>query len=154
MAHGPRCGANLYRPGRAFEHLLEHVERGRYGLVVVDTLRRVSGGADGNGSDMGAVVDSLDQIKQATANGTVMVVAHTDKSDSDTRGYSGIEDDADAVIHARRDLNQLELQLTKMKDAADGTKVHLIAHPVNDSLALALATEADVRDESAESNSD
>ncbi|WGY03720.1 AAA family ATPase [Nocardioides sp. QY071] len=131
---------NLHRPGPAFEHLLAHVEERRYDLVVVDTLRRVSGAADGNSSEMGAVVDNLDQIKHATADGSVLVVAHTDKGDSDSRGYSGIEDDADFVWHARREGLDLDLELTKMKDGPDGRHVYLRAWPVLDSLVLAPAT--------------
>lgn len=127
---------NLHRPGPAFPHLLDRVRDRGYGLVVVDTLRRVSGAADGNGSEMGAVIDSLDQIKHATAGGTVLVVAHTDKSDTDSRGYSGIEDDADFVWHAKREEHRLELELTKMKDGPDGITVHLRAWPVGESLVL------------------
>ena len=94
---------NLHQPGPAFDHLVGHVAGGGYGLVVVDTLRRVSGAADGNSSEMGLVVDSLDAIKRATDRGTVLTVAHTDKGDHDTRGFSGVEDDADVVWAARRD---------------------------------------------------
>jgi hypothetical protein len=141
---------NMHRPGPAFEHLLEHVEQRGYGLVVVDTLRRVSGAADGNGSEMGAVVDSLDQVKHATAGGTVLVVAHTDKGDSDSRGYSGIEDDADFVWHARREASRLELELTKMKDGPDGITLHMAAQLVDESLVLVHAT-PEARNEATES---
>lgn len=142
---------NLHRPGPAFDHLLDHVRARGYGLVVVDTLRRVSGAADGNGSEMGAVVDSLDQVKHATADGTVLVVAHTDKGDNDSRGYSGIEDDADFVWHARRESNRLELELTKMKDGPDGITLHMQAWPVGDSLVLAPAVKAAATDRAPES---
>lgn len=127
---------NLYAPGAAFEHLLEHIEAGRFDLVVIDTLRRVSGGADGNGSDMGEVIDNIDTIKRTTAEGSVLVLSHTDKADNDTRGYSGIEDDADFVWHARRDGERVEVELTKMKDGPDGQKVILAAREVAESLVL------------------
>lgn len=143
---------NLHRPGPAFAHLLEHIEAGAYGLVVVDTLRRVSGAADGNGSEMGAVVDNLDAIKHATHDGSVLVVAHTDKGDNDSRGYSGIEDDADFVWHARREGLQLELELTKMKDGPDGITVHMRAFPVPEHGSLVLTPAVKVeRDEATES---
>jgi hypothetical protein len=79
---------------------------------------------------MGAVVDSLDLVKHATADGTVLVVAHTDKGDKDSRGYSGIEDDADFVWHARREAHRLELELTKMKDGPDGITLQMQAATV------------------------
>lgn len=146
-----QAALNLHRPGPAFDHLLEHVDARGYGLVIVDTLRRVSGAADGNGSEMGAVVDNLDRIKHATADGTVLVVAHTDKGDSDSRGYSGIEDDADFVWHARREGPRLELELTKMKDGPDGFTVNLQAWPVGDSLVLSPAAKPEPTDQPAES---
>lgn len=127
---------NLHRPGRAYGHLLEHVAEGQYGLVVVDTLRRVAGSADGNSSEMGAVVDHLAEIREATAGGSVLVIAHTAKIDTDTRGYSGIEDDADVVWHARRDGDRVELDLTKMKDGPDGQTVTLQTRNVGESLVL------------------
>lgn len=132
-----RSAPNLHTPGPAFDNLLEHVETGRYGLVIVDTLRRVSGSADANSSDMGTVIDNLDRIKRATHDGTVLAVAHTDKGDHDTRGYSGIEDDADVVWAAKRDEDQLELTLTKMKDGPDGASLHLQVQRSGSSLILA-----------------
>lgn len=145
-----QAALNLHRPGPAFDHLLEHVSDRGYGLVVVDTLRRVSGAADGNGSEMGAVVDSLDRVKHATAGGSVLVVAHTDKADTDSRGYSGIEDDADFVWHARRDANQLELELTKMKDGPDGITLRMQSMLVGESLVLVPSLRTP-RDEATES---
>jgi hypothetical protein len=127
---------NLHQPGPAFDDLLRRVEAGGFGLVVIDTLRRVSGAADGNSSEMGLVVDNLDRIKQATDDGTVLAVAHTDKGDHDTRGYSGIEDDADFVWAAKRDDNYLTLDLTKFKDGPDGRTIHLEATTTLRSLTL------------------
>lgn len=132
-----RAALNMHQPGPAFDHLLAHVTTGGYGLVIVDTLRRVSGAADGNSSEMGLVIDNLDRIKQATAGGSVLVVAHTGKSEgSDTRGFSGIEDDADVVWAAKRDEMFLTLELTKMKDGPDGRSIHLEATRTLTSLTL------------------
>jgi hypothetical protein len=127
---------SLYKTSDEFTHLLEHVTAGAYRFVVIDTLRRVSGSADGNTSDMGTIVDNIDRIKKATGDGTVLVIAHTDKGDKDTRGFSGIEDDADFVWHAKRDEDHLELTNTKMKDAPDGHVFHLHARSVANSLVL------------------
>jgi hypothetical protein len=134
---------NLHRPGPAFTHLLGVIEERDVELVVIDTLRRVSGGADGNSSDMGAVVDNIDQIKHATIDGSVLVIAHTDKADNDSRGYSGIEDDADVVWHAKRDERVLALSNTKMKDGPDGEAITLAARSAHGSLILEAATAAD-----------
>lgn len=131
-----RTALNLHQPGPAFDDLLARVADGGYGLVIVDTLRRVSGAADGNSSEMGLVVDNLDRLKQATTDGTVLAVAHTDKGDHDTRGYSGIEDDADFVWAAKRDDMFLTLELTKLKDGPDGHRIDLLADRTLSSLIL------------------
>lgn len=144
---------NLHRPGPDFDHLLEHVATGDYGLVIIDTLRRVSGAADGNGSEMGPVIDNIDQIRRATLDGSVFVIAHTGKSDIDARGFSGIEDDADVVWKAKReDGNRLDLENTKSKDGPDGHTFHLHAREAHGSLILEeagatvpVATESQVR---------
>lgn len=137
---------NLHAPGPAFEHLLARLEAGHFGLVVVDTLRRVSGSADGNTSDMGAVIDNLDRVRRATVDGTVLVLAHTAKDDRDTRGFSGIEDDADFVWHAKRDEKAMDLELTctKMKDGPDGHAHSLRAREAHGSLIIE-ATSGDAR---------
>jgi len=135
-----KSAVNLFRPGPAFEDLLVRV--GGYGCAVLDTLRRHAGGADGNSTDMGIVVDNIDRIKRATGDGTVLVLAHTDKSDTDSRGYSGIEDDADTVWHARRDGMRVELECTKQKDGPDHFKVQLEMHRSGDSLIVSAGAQA------------
>lgn len=133
-----KSSVNLFTGGAPLDHLVAKVERDQVGLVVVDTLRRASGAADGNTSDMGVVVDAIDRIKQATTHGSVLVIAHTDKSDSDTRGYSGIEDDADIIWHAKRNEgeNELDLTNTKMKDGPDGATFQLEPASVMESLVI------------------
>lgn len=122
---------NLFAGGPALEDLVTRVREGGYALVVLDTLRRVSGGADGNGSDMGVVVDAIDRIRHATSDGSVLVVSHTDKGDNDTRGYSGIEDDADAVWHVKRDDGMtFTVRCAKFKDGPDGEVINLAAKAV------------------------
>ncbi|MGI9084730.1 MAG: AAA family ATPase [Aeromicrobium sp.] len=131
-----KSALSLFKPSSAFDHMLDLIAEGGFGLVIVDTLRRVSGSADGNSSDMGIVVDNLDRIKRATADGSVLVLAHTGKDDHDSRGFSGIEDDADVVWHAKRDEMNLELECTKFKDGPDGHRIHLRAVVEGESLVL------------------
>ena len=109
--------------------------------MVFDTLRRMSGGAEGNSSDMGVVVDNIDRVRRSMDDGTVLVPAHTDKGDNDTRGYSGIEDDADTVWASRRSGKLLETRVSceKMKDAPDGEVFDLALHKSASSLVVRLA---------------
>ncbi len=140
-----KAALNLHTPGAAADHLLRYIEAGGYRFVVIDTMRRVSGGADGNSSEMGAVIDSIDRIKLATKEGSTLTLAHTDKGDNDTRGWSGIEDDIECVWHSERKppATQLTLKNTKMKDAEEHEPVTLDAIKVAGSLALGPAAQID-----------
>lgn len=133
-------GLNLFKTTSDFDRLVEHIDENGYGLIVVDTLRRVSGGADENGSEMGAVVDNLARLKDRTDGGSILVIAHTGKTDKDTRGYSGIEDDADFVWSVKRDGQAVELTNTKMKDGPDRASIQLTARTVLDSLVLSASS--------------
>ncbi len=134
-----RSAVNLYRPDNgALSELLARVDLEGYGLVVIDRLRRASGGADGNSTDMGVVIDNVERIKRATKDGTVLVVAHTGKDDKDTRGFSGIEDDADIVWHAKEDNGALTLSNTKQKDQAEHTDMALRVKSMLDSLTISV----------------
>ena len=135
-----RSAVNLFKPGPAFDDLLDRVRVDGYGLVIIDTLRRASSGAEGNGSDMGVVIDNVEKVKRATTDGSVLVIAHTGKTDEDARGFSGIEDDADTVWHAKRiDHGRLALKNTKMKDGPDGLVIDLKPLTVLDSVVLEAA---------------
>lgn len=140
-----RAALNLHQPGPAFDHLLRFIEAAQFSLVVIDTLRRVSGGADGNGSEMGAVIDNIDRIKVATGEGSTLTPAHTGKDDKDTRGFSGIEDDIDVVWHVDRlnDSSQVVLKHAKMKDAEELKPLTLEAVKVAQSLVLRSALRPD-----------
>lgn len=141
-----KTALNLHTPGPAFDHLLDWVEGHKTRLIVIDTLRRVSGGADGNGSDMGAVIDSIDRLKLAMreVNGSTLLLTHTTKSDTDTRGFSGIEDDADFVWHCQREESAplVVLRHTKNKDGPELLPVSLRVENVADSLVLTSTTGA------------
>lgn len=133
-----QSAVNLFRTGPEFDDLLRVVEEGKYGLVIFDTLRRMSTGANENTSDMGVVVDNLDKVKQVTANGSVLAIAHTDKGDNDSRGFSGTEDDADIVWSAKRINSGSEVTLSchKMKDGPDGHRFDLSVRSAADSMVV------------------
>jgi hypothetical protein len=100
-------------------------DRSDVGLVLIDTLRRVSGGANENTSEMGVVVDDVTRIREATYGGSVLVIAHTDKQDNDTRGASLLEDDSDIVWHSKANgpkangIGPVKLVNRKMKNGAE-----------------------------------
>ena len=141
------CAVNLLRDEPRVEELCQLIADNQYVLVVVDTLRRFSGGADENATkDMGAVVDNLEKLKRA-ADGSVLTIAHTQRSDKDTRGASSIEDDTDIVWHTDKKNGQIELENQKMKDGPPSDRFLLRPSPVLDSIVLARADGHDPFDE-------
>jgi hypothetical protein len=100
---------------------------------------------------MGVVVDNIERIKRATHDGSALTLTHTDKGDNDSRGFSGIEDDADIVWHAKRDKDRgplaLTLENTKMKDGPDGLILNLVMAPAAGSLVVSKAADRLTLDE-------
>lgn len=107
------------------EDFFNRVSAGDYKLIVLDTLQRISGAVDENGSSMNLILRRFDQLRMRMDQGTVLVIAHTDKGDNDTRGFSGIEDSADTVWHLKRrgESTTAWLKNTKMKGAAHSTPI-------------------------------
>jgi hypothetical protein len=127
---------NLYAGGPAYDDLLSLVGQRKPALVVVDTLQTNSTGAEGNSaSDMGRVMSRLYALRDASG-GTVLVLAHTGKSDQDTRGSSSIEDDADFVMHLAADGYNLSLAVTKQKDGDSDFTIPLKAVPAHGSVVI------------------
>jgi hypothetical protein len=137
-----RHGAvNMYMGGPALERLIQRVAGDGYGLVVIDTLNRASVGADANSSSMNVVLENIDRVKNATTDGSVLVIAHTDKADRDTRGFSAIEDDADIVFHTQHLADRcVQVKNTKMKDGLAGSSYTLRAETTLGSLVLVPTT--------------
>jgi len=131
-------GVDLAAAGDDFEQLIDTITEGKYALVVIDTLNKCSGNADVNGPQANAILRSIEQIKRATADGSVLVLAHTGKSDEDVRGWSGFEDDADIVWHSKADDNGVTLANTKMKEAARSPKMRLAVVPMLEADSLVL----------------
>ena len=131
-------GVDLAAGGDDLEQLLDTITEGKYALVVIDTLNKCSGDADVNGPQANAILRSIERIKRATADGSVLVLAHTGKSDEDVRGWSGFEDDADIVWHSRADQDGVTLANTKMKEAARSPKMRLAVVPILEADSLVL----------------
>jgi hypothetical protein len=134
-----RAGSvDLFGGTEAYQGLLRFVRDQQPDLIVIDTLNRSAGAAEQNSaSDMSVITGRLAELKAAAGDhATVLVVAHTDKADNDARGSSAIEDDADFVLHMRRDDDRVRLTVAKQKDGPDGVTIDLQALAVEDSLVL------------------
>lgn len=131
---------DMYDPREDFDELIEHVEAEKFDLVVIDTLRRVSGRADENNSQMGRVIDNITKVQRAAPNTAVLVIAHTTKGKGSTRGFSGIEDDADVVWDSdEKAKGEIELSNVKMKNGPETAKLRLNVRAVGDNIVLAEA---------------
>lgn len=136
---------NLFRGGTALDELLDRIQCGEYGLVVIDTLATASSGANMAASDSGVVLANIERIKRATNNGAVLVVAHTQKSDLDTSGLHQIEDNADTVWHSAVDDGVITVTNRKQKDGPTSPPMRLQVRPVLDSLVIESASGPSIR---------
>lgn len=105
--------------------------RGAVRLLVVDTLRKVSGSADENSArEMGAVLDSLDQVRKALPGIAVLVIHHNNKGGG-MRGSSAIAGDLDTVLSVKRGAGLVtSLRVDKQKDGRDGFALSVTLAPV------------------------
>jgi len=133
---------NLFKPDGNFTELLQRAHS--YGVIVFDTLQRMSSGGDLNlARDAGPVIERLDRLRRLTNGGSVGYVGHTGKSDQSARGSSVLEDDVDLVWKLKQDEDSdVMASLTKRKDGPDGLEHKVRMHKVDgtDSIVLVQAT--------------
>jgi hypothetical protein len=116
-----------------------------HALVVVDTLARCMVGGDENSAkDMGMAVDSLYRLREATGDGTVVVVHHTGKDKTTTRGSSALEAGVDTVYMTEGDARLMKLTRTKRKEGPREDTLQLKLSPVLDSAVVASALGVDM----------
>jgi AAA domain/Bifunctional DNA primase/polymerase, N-terminal len=132
---------NLFRQGGGYEELKAIAPY--YGVIVFDTLQRMSSGGDLNlARDASPVIEALDRLRKLTDGGSVGYVGHTGKSDQSARGSSVLEDDVDIVWRLKlNDDGELIAELVKRKDGPSTGRHELRARPVagTDSIVLEVA---------------
>lgn len=97
---------------------------GKIGLLVVDTLARSFAGGNENASeDMGAFLDNMGRITEATG-GLVLVLHHVGKDAArGGRGHSSLNGALDVEITIDRKDDGLRVaKVTKLRDGEDGTE--------------------------------
>lgn len=96
--------------------LIDLVQEGHFGFIVIDTLAKSIAGMDENSAqDMGSAVASLYALQEAS-EGTVLAIHHTGKDKSTIRGSSALESGVDTVYTTEGDSESLKLSRTKRKD--------------------------------------
>jgi AAA domain len=125
-------GVNLLKT-EDVDALVGLVASGGYTFVVIDTLNRCAVGGDENSSqDMGIVVESLYRLRHATGDGVVLLLHHTCKDGTTTRGSSALMDGVDTVYQSQGDSSHLKVVCTKRKDGPDGDLLQLRIAPVRE----------------------
>ncbi len=121
--------------GQGFDELAEVVAARRYRLVVIDTWARSTvGGKENDNSDSTQAFERVDRLRHLGP--TVLVVAHTDASDSKARGATALEDNVDTVYRMAGDPAHIRLERTKRKDGPREDQHALSLLPVLDSAVL------------------
>lgn len=105
---------NLYT-GARFAELDAIIREDKPALVIIDTWARSTvGGKENDNTDSTIAFERVDHLRRHGP--TVLVIAHTDGSDSKTRGATALEDNADTVYRVKGDDGRLELRRDKRKD--------------------------------------
>jgi archaellum biogenesis ATPase FlaH len=96
-------------------------KKGRFDIVVIDTLAQVmAGGNENSGEDMGKVLAYCREITRLTG-AMVILVHHSGKDESrGARGWSGLRAAADFEFEVIRAEEERVAIVTKMKGGADG----------------------------------
>lgn len=112
---------------------IEACRRRRPALVILDTQSRVTVGVEENSNtDMGQVVHNLEKLRAATG-ACVLLAHHTPKNTDGGRGASVVTGalNSEFMVKKRRNgQTRVDLENTKEKDAADGTKLTFVMHTV------------------------
>lgn len=97
-------------------------------LVVVDTMSRALPGADENDqSVMSALIDRVDQLREASGWATVLFVHHTNAAGTRERGSSVVKGAANTMIHLGDDM---VLLVSKQKDDQEPVLGKVTLEPV------------------------
>lgn len=135
---------NLFTGGSSFDLVLNAVRREQYDLVIIDTYARAAAGSDINSQgDQSIVTARVDEIKRA-CDGTVLLVAHSQKSDTDSSGSIEIEDARDFVFSMKRKGTEgrVTFEITKQKDGVESPRpVEYVIKQVARSIVLVEAGE-------------
>lgn len=135
---------NLFTADERYERILADARKHRYALIVIDTYARATAGSDLNSQgDQAVVTARVDELRRATG-GTVLLVAHSQKSDTDASGSIEIEDARDFVFAMKRNGPEVTFEVTKQKDGVESTEPQrLVAKPVGPSMVLVPVSETE-----------
>lgn len=105
-------------------------------LLIIDTQARTTVGGDENsGKDMGAFVDSLEQLRNA-CSACILPVHHEPRAGENLRGHTSLEGAATTILRVEKDGKLVTITNTKQKDAPERPPMTLALAAVGDSAIL------------------
>lgn len=108
--------------GGGWDHLVDYAAETKPGLVVIDTLARMTAGleSENDASNMGKFVGACDAVREASG-GTVLVVHHSNRQGG-MRGSNALDGAADTIIRMDKDYNsgRIDAALVKNKEGESG----------------------------------
>ena len=122
---------NLHQ-GNDFETIRQNIlDHGGGDVIIIDTLARVSPGANENsGEDMGPVIEKCENLA-LELGGLVILIHHSGKdSTRGARGWSGLKAPLVTEIEISKKNEQREVKFTKQKNGSDGQKYKFKLIPV------------------------
>lgn len=111
----------LATPGatRFSESLVDEMSN-EAGLLIVDTWSRALPGINENSAqEISSVIQEFDYLRKATGS-SVLVVHHTSKGTSDSRGSGALPAAMDTIFHVEPGPDNRELSFVKNKDGGTG----------------------------------
>ena len=120
------------------EELAALITKGRFDLVIVDTLNKTAGDLNENDATaMGQYVAGLRRLVRDVAGATVIVAHHTTKGGAEQyRGSSALLGAADTVLQMAGDRAALKLEVSKQKDGMGGLVGHYAIKPAHGSAVM------------------
>lgn len=97
-------------------NIIEMKNQVKIGLIIFDTLARISAGANENSNDMGKVMDRCDAIS-LSVSATIGVIHHSGKDSlKGARGWSGMRAHIDTEIEVSQSNGICEALITKQRE--------------------------------------
>jgi hypothetical protein len=122
--------------GPEWPAFVEHARLRRPGLIVLDTQARMTVGVKENdATEMGVVVDALDQLRQASG-ACVLLVHHRGLSGEHGRGSTAIKGALDTELDVSRTGPTVTVKVTKQKDQHERSPLLLTMNPLGESIVL------------------
>ncbi|SCF22725.1 AAA domain-containing protein [Micromonospora mirobrigensis] len=124
--------------GAQWDAFVQLARENQYALIVIDTQSRVTVGVEENSNtEMGEFVHQAERLRAACA-ACVLIVHHIGRNGETGRGATVLDGALSTIIKVTKDEDQIRLECTKNKDAAEWDDINLRVVPTGESVVLML----------------